>query len=391
MKTETRPKVLILKGRDYRRLIPKALRLFDPERTLSAGKTVFVKPNWVSDNPRLLTTHPDLLEALVRFLVGSGAKRVLVGDNPTIGLPSRHIYKNTDWGKRIEAAGGQVAFLDETPYTSVPLADGFPWKEIPVPTPILESDIFINVPVAKTHSQGVLSLGIKNLIGVLNDEWKSNFHREDLHYKAVAVLSVLRPHLTIIDGMTAGEGQGPAQCDPVQWGTLFLGDDPVATDAVCSTCMGYEPAEVHTTRIASSMGLGEADPQRISLGGKKIREVFRPFKRAILGISGRYPCEVVVSGACEGCIAWVQARMDRWQEEGIWPEIARRRKLVLAVGRHARLTRMPDPGACTVIAFGDCVPEETKAHPGAVVVPGCPPTANIGPILDDLLLKIGVR
>ena len=382
---------MILKAQDYGHLVPKALRLFDLDERLVAGKTIFVKPNWVSHNPRLLTTNPDLIEVLVRFLVDQGAGRVLVGDNPTIGLQSRHIYENTDWGKRIEAAGGQVAFLDETPYASVPLPEGFPWKEISIPVPILESDIFINVPVAKTHCQGVLSLGIKNLIGALNDEWKGNYHREDLHYKAVAVLSVIRPHLTIIDGMTAGEGQGPTLCDRVQWGMVFFGNDPVATDAVCSACMGYAPTEVHTTRIASAMGLGEANLQVISIVGKKIREVLRPFKRAVLGISGRYPCEVVVSGACEGCIAWIQARMDRWNEGGIWPDIARRTKLILTVGRHARLARIPDPDIYTVIAFGDCVSEEIKSHPGTVVVPGCPPTANIGPILNGLLLEIGVR
>jgi hypothetical protein len=154
--------------------------------------------------------------------------------------------------------------------------------------------------------------------------------------------------------------------------------------------MGFDPLEIHTTRIAASMGLGTTSVEAVDLRSGSPAKVHRPFKRATLAFSGVYPFEVRVSGACEGCLAWAKARMDRWNRDGTWQKILQKTNVVLAIGSRASLSNFPKPDPCTILAFGDCVPEAILAGKKAIRIHGCPPTDNIAPILSRFLEDIGV-
>jgi len=47
-------------------------------------------------------------------------------------------------------------------------------------------------------------------------------------------------YLTIVDGIVAGDGNGPEAPDPLHAGVLIIGTNPVAVDTVCTTIMGFD-------------------------------------------------------------------------------------------------------------------------------------------------------
>ena len=381
-------KVTVIKSADYSEAIDRLFGDLDLTEQVFRGKSVFIKPNWVAASSDNLITSPKLIVVLVEKLLNLGAREVIVGENPTIGLSSATLYETLGVEGPITRAGGRMVELDKADYVICePCTDYFRYP-LALPRPVLESDFFIDVPVAKTHGQGVLSLGIKNLIGLLDDETKGNYHREDLHAKAAAILSYAAPHLTVIDGMVAGEGQGPAMCRKLPWETIIGGLNVVATDAVAALAMGVEPREVPAVRLAAAQGFGPIDVEDIEVKGDGIGAVSRPFLRTIINPAGRYDAPAVCVGCCEGCLAWMQVRFDPWQRDGVFTSLAKTVQPVLVSGRKVTADMLPQSDKqMLIMAFGDCVPEEILRLPGAVHIPGCPPSSGIKPIQDEIIKK----
>jgi uncharacterized protein (DUF362 family) len=382
-------RVVVVTAHEYEQSLPRVL----DELALSGGSLrglkVFIKPNWVSPSPENLITSPVLVNRLVELVKDLGAGQVFVGENPTIGLTSKSLYEQMGIRESIARRGGKLVLLDEEPHSVVRVETDYFRGELALPRAVLESDYLIDVPVAKTHGQAVLSLGIKNLIGLLPDQAKERNHLEDLHGKAVAILQVTPPRLTVIDGMVAGEGQGPAWCDKVEWNTLIAGENVVAVDAVAAACMGYDPMEIPAIRIAQAEGFGPADLAEIEIGGDGIKAVQKNFKRAIASPVGRYSVPVILSGCCEGCIAWMQVRFDPWEKEGIFKALKKDNDPVLLAGCRLSPRQIPrnTGGKRLLLAFGDCVPPAIREQPDVIHFPGCPPAGNIKKIQEMILEK----
>jgi uncharacterized protein (DUF362 family) len=381
--------VVVVKDCEYEKLLYRVFDLLRLTNKAFQGLKVFIKPNWVSDAPENLITSTLLIKNIVQLVKNLGARQVLVGENPTLGLKSADLYRQLGVHELVAQAGGELVLLDEEPHAVLQVETEYFKGELEVPRVVLASDFFIDVPVAKTHGQGVLSLGIKNLIGLLPDHVREREHREALHSMAVAILKVLSPKLTIVDGMIAGEGQGPASCDKFKWETLVAGRNVVAVDAVTAVCMGYDPMEVPAVRIAGAEGFGPADLNAVKILGDGIKAVQRNFRRAVASPAGRYCIPVILSGCCEGCMAWIQVRFDPWEKNGIFAALRRKHIFpVIVSGRCLEVNQIPvGEGERLLITFGDCVPAGIREQPDVVHFPGCPPTRNIKQIQEIILQK----
>jgi len=382
-----RATVVIAKDQNYNGLINKSFDLLGGAKKFFADKKqVFIKPNWVSYKSHIMKTNPELIREIASMALENGAKNVVIGDNPTLGLSSKQLYQELQLGSVFKDIDVRFIELDREHLEKLECDPALGFKELPIPQSVLKSDCLINVPVVKTHGQAVVSLGIKNLIGLLPDSIRMRFHREELHTLAVTSLGVVNPQLTIIDGFVAGEGQGPAYCDPVDWGVMFMGTNTVSTDAVCSWCMGYEPVEIPMIRIACRRNLGRIDLDQIDLLGVPPNDVKRQFKRAVVNPVGRYPCTVILDGACEGCIAWIQVRMDGWEKENLWSRFDPQHMPVIVCGKKVDIEIVTILAKThPIVAFGDCLPLEIKELPNTTFVKGCPPTINVQKCLDDFL------
>jgi uncharacterized protein (DUF362 family) len=151
-------------------------------------------------------------------------------------------------------------------------------SEIKVPKIVVESAV-INAAKLKTHRVTGVSLGMKNMFGLLPEKMKFKYHLRNISKVVVDINTVLKPQFTIIDGFYALEGPGPTSGTPVKMDILVAGRDVVAVDATACRVMGMEPTEIYHIRRAHEKGLGEIDETRINVVGAKVEEVQRPFRR----------------------------------------------------------------------------------------------------------------
>jgi uncharacterized protein (DUF362 family) len=96
----------------------------------------------------------------------------------------------------------------------------------------LEADKFINIPIAKHHALTRVTLGMKNLYGILGGN-RSRLH-QDIHNSLADLASFLRPSLVIVDAwrMLLRNGpQGGSLADVEDRKMIVACTDQVAIDA----------------------------------------------------------------------------------------------------------------------------------------------------------------
>lgn len=237
------------------------------EAFVKPGMKVLIKPNLLSARPPedAVDTHPEVVRAVARLVAAAGAKAV-IGDSPG------------GYVKRLEdvfVRSGMRAMADEegvelVRFTSSRFVDG-----IPVSRLVLDSDRIISVPKFKTHGVTILTAALKNTYGTVTGLHKTACHlkaphAEDFAKVVAKIHSLVRPHLTVLDGITAMEGDGPSSGAPRKMSLVAASSDAVSMDACLAKIMGIEPLDVLVTKEASGMGLGEADLGRIEILGDPI-------------------------------------------------------------------------------------------------------------------------
>ncbi|MBN2166370.1 MAG: DUF362 domain-containing protein [Marinilabiliaceae bacterium] len=239
---------------------------------IKAGQSVLVKPNigWDAPPERAANTNPQLVGHIVKRCYEAGAKEVRVFDR-TCNQWDR-CYKNSQIEKFVTDAGGKMIPGNvESYYQEVHIPNGKRLKKTKVHRLILESDVFINVPILKHHSSTYLSLGMKNLMGVVWD--RGYYHSNDLNQCIADFVSYRKPDLTIIDGynmLTKNGPRGVSTADVVNLKALIASSDIVAADAAAAKLFGSEPAEIEHIKIANDMGLGTMDLTSLAISRIKV-------------------------------------------------------------------------------------------------------------------------
>lgn len=346
---------------------------------LCNGRTVLIKPNLVRtfEGKPGNTTDPRVLLGLVRVLQGFQPKTVMIGENPGCGVSSACGFHDSGCEQIARLTGAQLVPFDEVPCRSVEIDNGLLMDRAAIPEPWLDADLVINLPKMKTHLHAGVSLGIKNLHGILVDADRYFFHRVDVHQKMVDLLMIRRPDLTLVDGVLAMEGQSPFFGREREMDLLLAGTDPVAVDAVACSAMGFRPEEVSIIRLAGTQGLGQMDMDRIELLGTPLDQVRTSFRRGIISSAGAYPGITAIElGACDGCLSSVRHSLDRLHYEGRIEELA---PLTVVTGAPCRqlpaLLKETNPEYTWFM--GDCAApliydQSTRCARGRFV-PGCAP------------------
>ena len=152
-------------------------------------------------------------------------------------------------------------------------------KTIKVPRITLSSAI-INAAKLKTHRATGVSLGMKNMFGLLPEKMKFKYHLKNMEKVIVDLNTVLAPKFTMIDGFYALEGPGPTSGTPVKMDLLIAGRDMVAVDATACRVMGIDPDKIYHIKQAYDKGFGEMLEANINVVGSKLDRVKRQFKRS---------------------------------------------------------------------------------------------------------------
>jgi uncharacterized protein (DUF362 family) len=239
-------------------------------RFVKPGDDVIVKPNICVDYRSFeygATTNPDVVATLVQECLGAGAKRVRVMDLPFGGAPES-AYAHSGIAAAVAAAGGEMEVMNSAKYREVEIPEGRDITRWPVYQDVLNTDVFIDVPIAKHHSLARLTLAGKNLMGVILN--RSSIHN-NLGQRIADLISLLRPTLTVVDAVRTLRAHGPTGGNPDDvhlTNTVIASHDIVAADAYATTLFGLTGADIDYVRAAADMGLGTLD-----LGAVKIEEV----------------------------------------------------------------------------------------------------------------------
>lgn len=273
--------VALIKGPRELETVFKAVELAGGFKdTAEEYSRALIKVNFISTKTYEtgVTTDPLVVEALIHKAREAFDQVFVVESDASM----------TNADKACEATGikevcnkNQVEFLNlrrEKDRVTLRVPNGETLKEIKVPRIVLESAV-INAAKLKTHKATGVSLGMKNMFGLLPEKAKFKYHLRNISKVIVDINTVLKPKFTIIDGFYALEGPGPTSGTPVKMNLLIAGKDVVAVDATACRVMGIEPAEIYHVRRAYEKGFGEMNEVKISIVGLRIDEVRRQFKR----------------------------------------------------------------------------------------------------------------
>lgn len=246
------------------------------------GQRVLLKPNLLLPTPpdKAVTTHPAIVKAMIKLVKEAGGIP-LVGDSPGLPLTSpEKLFQVTGIGQAALEAGAEILSFEKDKPVRIENPDGRVLKSLYLVKPALGVDVIISLPKLKTHILTFLTLGIKNLYGLVPGQLKSEYHRlfrstdkfSDLLLDIFAYLAP-KVKLAVMDAVVGMEGNGPQQGKPKEIGLILASQDLVALDAVASRIVGFDPLQIETTRTAAALQLGEADLNKISILGPKIEEV----------------------------------------------------------------------------------------------------------------------
>jgi uncharacterized protein (DUF362 family) len=235
-------------------------------RYVKPGQTVVIKPNiaWDAEPARAANTNPRLVGRIVEHCYEAGAKKVYVFDYTCDDW--RRSYRSSGIEQAAKEAGATVAPGDgERYFQSVTLA-GRSLKRVKEHELVLESDVFINVPVLKHHGSAGLTIAMKNLMGVIWDRgW---WHRNGLHQCIADFAGYRKPDLNVVDAFNVLMRRGPrgvSTKDVVRMGSQLISEDMVSADAAAARLFGTKPHEIPYIRMAADQGAGRMDLENLSI------------------------------------------------------------------------------------------------------------------------------
>jgi len=238
------------------------------EKLVSPGDTVVLKPNMAWDLPPDVGANADprtvgTIVELCRAAAGASG-RVIVFDRTMSRDPSGP-YRTSGIAESVRSAGGVVHYVDETRFFPVSIPDPLAlesWSFYELVLFADQVDVLINIPATKTHSTSGLTLGMKNVFGMVGGE-RGHLHQE-IHRKITDLNRVVKVDLTVLDATRVMFRNGPnsprrsdVDASPERAQRIVVGTDPVAVDAYGATLFGKDPADVGFVRHGAEVGLGE--------------------------------------------------------------------------------------------------------------------------------------
>ncbi len=244
---------------DYRTLRPIIFEIADTfcRGLIRPGSRVVIKPNLLAPAPpdKAIVTHPLVVRAVAEYAVQKGG-RVQISDSPAMGSFERVLNES---GLRDALKGLDVEFKEFK--KSVEIDVGEPFRRIDMARDAMDADILINLPKLKTHTQMLMTMGVKNLfgciVGLRKPEWhlRTGVNRELFASLLVKIHNAVRPAVTIIDGILSMEGEGPGKSGiPRNLGIIAGSNDAIAMDITICRMLGIEPYSVFTIKAANQMG-----------------------------------------------------------------------------------------------------------------------------------------
>ncbi|MHC4463764.1 MAG: DUF362 domain-containing protein [Planctomycetota bacterium] len=343
----------------------------------SKNKRVLLKPN-VGRNVQPetgITTHPQVVAAAIDAFRDAGAE-VAVGESPITGVAVLDAFQISGLSAVSDRRNCPLIDMDVRCYVTVEIPDGAAIKSLRVCREVAEYDIIVSIPVMKTHMHTVVTLSVKNMKGCLWRRFKVDLHmlpqlcgREEksLDIAIADMSSVLRPHLSIIDGTVGMEGLGPSAGKPKALGVVLVGVDAFATDSLACGVMGISAYDVPHLRIGAQRGYGVIDLDSIGIYPDNWKEVQKSFALPPDELSIEFSgFNILDQQSCSACQSTLLMFLRKYGKQ-LRDSTPDDKDIIIAIGKgHEEL---PSGTLCV----GNCT---AKHKDCGVFLPGCPPVAS---------------
>ncbi len=324
------------------------------------GQTVLLKPD-DSSAGEACATDPLVVGALIRLSREAGAARIQVADAQGV------FAAIAEGAERIDLAGNDL------PNAVVEIPLGKVIQRAPLPAPLIEADVIISIPKAKTDHVEPVCGAMALWLGAVNRQWREfNSGDRDTAGRFADIMTVSRPDLCVVDALICGEGDGPSANLPRWCGAILATTDPVAADVAIAQLMGLDWKKLRFAEAGEARGLGERQP--IVWLGPPIEEVCFHAWPAHEGFD-HLPVHVLVGQGVtvEGTIGEVRSALDGMQRRGELRQVIRTKGVPTVM-----IGDVEDPAfeehvlQGPYLVFDDAARAEYKSDPRVHFVPGHP-------------------
>ena len=298
---DKKTKVSLTHGDNRADLAFRALKPYADEVKKAIGnKKVVIKPNNVSIERQLASTHVDTLEGILEFLKYIGkTQHVVIAESAASG-PTFDGFENFGYFRLVEKFGVKMVDLDSTSFETIYVFNENDFRPHPVRTSqlLLDSNSYIiSAARMKTHDRVLATLSLKNIVfgAPIKDKgfsWGPNRKEgakndkpiphgggfRGINYNMFSLASHLHPDLAVIDGFEGMEGNGPNNGTPVDHRICVAGTDWLATDRVGLALMGIDFSDVGYLNYCFNAGMGEADLNKIEIIGERLSAHIRNYE-----------------------------------------------------------------------------------------------------------------
>ncbi len=216
--------------KEVRKMMGELFSLIGPASKLIPPKSrVLIKPNLTSEEKlweKGILTGPVFMQALVEEVQKAQPSEVIVAEAIAVGLNTKKAFAANGYEEMGRSTGARLLDLYDGEFEEIKTPDGGLLKSVRVSREVLRADFFINAPVLKTHFASTLTAAMKNLKGTTTYDEKKRFHYLGLNKAFTELNAVLKPHLNVVDGLIAMEGDGPIGGTPVGLNILWPGPTP---------------------------------------------------------------------------------------------------------------------------------------------------------------------
>jgi uncharacterized protein (DUF362 family) len=390
----SKPIVSIVKYEKPLESVRKAVDISRGLDHLPSNAKVYIKPNIVfwtkaTDFPKYgVITTSRIVEDMVVLLKECGIDDISIGEGTVLRDPKDmatqlHAFESLGYSKLTQRYGVKHINIWQRPFEKVDLGDGV---EVKFNTDILNSDFVVDLPVMKTHSMTVVSLGIKNLKGMIDIPSRKKCHNthpeKDLHFWVSRLADKLPPIFTLLDGIYTAE-RGPNIDGRMHRSNLLVASaDILSADMVGAKVLGYEPSAVPHIVHAANRRQRPLDLSDIEILGETIESVTKPHgydfeynaEKTLplpmdqMGIQGLsyYKYDLSLCTYCSGMTSTILAAIAKAWNGKPWDDVE------ILSGK----VMVPGPGKKKTILFGKCMYQANKDNPDIqemIAIKGCPP------------------
>ncbi len=301
--------IVRVKDGDISKAVEEAIELLGGVNTVTHGKkSILLKPNLVAPDVAS-TTNIEVVRAIAKLLQNSG-KEVMIGEasaaaesfnsfgeetyrtrkKDILDKMQEYVFDSLGYTEMGRSLNIPLINLHSGEIVEVPITRGFVSKSVKIHKKLTEVDLVCSIPMMKTHVMATVSLAMKNLIGLYpGTEYysvRSWLHdraaekgSEGIAFEILDMNRAVKTGLSIIDATTAMEGNGPTGGNLIDMGLIIAGTNPLATDMVGATLMGFGIDEIPTFRLAHKIGMEPGNLDEIEIKGLTIQESRRNFAK----------------------------------------------------------------------------------------------------------------